>query len=63
MNNVSSETIAIISLLLVFIAIIAGMVFRAVKAGDKKTRFQIIGRIIWVAALVIAFAVVWLTSK
>lgn len=63
MNHLSSETIVIISLLFVFIAIIAGMVIRALKTGDRKNRFQIIGRIIWVAALFIGFIIVWLTSK
>ena len=63
MNNLSLEMIAIISFLLVFIAILSGMIFQAIRAGDRKSRFTIIARILGVAALFIGFLVVWFTSK
>jgi hypothetical protein len=63
MNSLSPETTFVLSFVLIFAAIIAGMVFQAIKTTDKKNRFQIIGRIIGVAGLFIAFTIVWITSK
>lgn len=55
--------IALISFLFIFILIIVGMVIQAIKAKDRKTKYQIIGRIIGVAALFFGFLFVWLKSK
>jgi hypothetical protein len=63
MNTLSSESIILISFLIIFILIISGMVVQAVKAKDKKNKYQVIGRIIGVAALFIGFLFVWLKSK
>jgi high-affinity Fe2+/Pb2+ permease len=55
--------LVIISFLLIFILIIIGMVVQAIKAKDNKSKYQIIGRIIGVAALFIGFLFVWIKSK